>query len=149
MYKGLFALALLAMLALPGMTYALSESEYQYMMRNSYDFRRADQELQRCWKTVYDSLWGAEKRQLLENQRWWIRQGRDDDAWILINRGLSRQAAYTQAVRERINYLWSRLGNDRPPRPAPRNDRPPSYMAPGPMAPGYMEPAPGYIIPPQ
>lgn len=149
MYKGFFAMALLAMLALPGITYALSESEYQYMMRNSNDFRRADQELQRCWKTVYDSLWGAEKRQLLENQRWWIRQGRDDDAWILINRGMSRQAAYTQAVRERINYLWSRLGNDRPPRPAPRNDRPPSYMAPGPMAPGYMEPAPGYIIPPQ
>ena len=102
------ALALLALLA--GSAFALSDAEYKKMMKDK-DFARADKALTQAWNKAKKSFpatkAGKEAYQLLlEDQREWIRNGRDANAQDLIGmEGYSRVEAYAEVTRERAKYL--------------------------------------------
>ena len=84
---------------------ALTDREYKAMLQTSSEFRQADAELTRAWKRVYGLLNGREKRDLLENQRQWVKTGRDAAARKM--RGMGRAEAYAAVSRARAEYLDS------------------------------------------
>lgn len=102
------ALALLALLA--GSAFALSDADYKKMMKDK-DFARADKALTQAWNKAKKSFPAtkagkAAYQLLLEDQREWIRNGRDANAQDLIGmEGYSRVEAYAEVTRERAKYL--------------------------------------------
>lgn len=71
----LLALAVL-LCGLPAPASALSDAEYKSLL-NDTDFQAADRMLGKVWKDVYGSRQGAAKKQLLQEQRAWLKSGRD------------------------------------------------------------------------
>lgn len=84
---------------------ALSEKEYQIMMKASPDFRQADKLLNKTWKTVSKGLKGESKKHLLELQRSWLKSGRDEAAEEYELMGYTRDCAYAKATRKWVSNL--------------------------------------------
>ncbi len=85
--------------------FALSDSEYRKLMKNS-DFAKADRELTRAYNQAKEELSPKDFASLKESQREWIRSGRDEEAQALIDEGLSRTKAYTRATQNRTEAIW-------------------------------------------
>lgn len=86
--------------------FAISDTEYQELLKVPY-FKQADQELSAVWKEVYSKLDGAYKKQILNDQRQWLRSGRDSSAKALMEEeGFTIEDAYTIAVYLRIGDLY-------------------------------------------
>lgn len=92
---------LLAVCSVPA--FALSNAEYKAMMRNSA-FARADRKLNETWKRVTGMLSGSALERLKQNQREWIKTGRDSSAKEYIGE-YSRVEAYTIATNLRTDEL--------------------------------------------
>lgn len=88
-----------------GQTFALSDAEYNSLAKSSSEFRQADKELNKFWKVTIGQLDGDYKKQVLNEQRQWVKTGWDKTAQKFMAQGLSKSAAYTKAIQERINQL--------------------------------------------
>lgn len=86
-------------------SYAISESEYESLLKNSSILREADNNLNDYWKEVWNSLEGDYKRQVLADQRLWVKTGRDEAAEKYIAQGMDKASAYAKSIQERINQL--------------------------------------------
>lgn len=106
--KHLFAILIFCLLTtvFPTKSHALTENEYNELLQVPY-FKQADQELSAVWKEVYNKLGGAYKKQILNNQRQWLKSGRDSNAKALMEEeGFTIEDAYTIAVYLRIGDLY-------------------------------------------
>jgi len=103
MKKILSALMLLILVSAPA--FALSDADYLKMKKNSQTFARADRKLTNTWNKLKKSLPDYAFQQLQQNQREWIKKGRDDEAKKYIKEGYSRTEAYTLATNDRANKL--------------------------------------------
>lgn len=113
----IFLAILLCCILSAGQTFALSDAEYNSLAKNSSEFRQADKELNKFWKVTIGQLDGDYKKQVLNEQRQWVKTGWDKTAQKFMAQGLSKSAAYTKAIQERINQLRvirenSSLGED-------------------------------------
>ena len=106
--KHLFAILIfcLSTTVFPTKSHALTENEYNELLQVPY-FKQADQELSAVWKEVYNKLSGAYKKQILNDQRQWLKSGRDTSAKALMEEeGFTIEDAYTIAVYLRIGDLY-------------------------------------------
>ncbi len=103
------AMALMVALGPVGTGYALSDAEYKEMFQTSDDFAITDMELTGTWKHVYSQYKGQAKKDLLQEQRAWLKYGRDAAAKAYMNTGMSKVDAYTRAIGDRIVELNEKL----------------------------------------
>lgn len=106
--KHLFAILIFCLLTtvFPTKSHALTENEYNELLQVPY-FKQADQELSAVWKEVYNKLGSAYKKQILNDQRQWLKSGRDSSAKALMEEeGFTIEDAYTIAVYLRIGDLY-------------------------------------------
>lgn len=106
--KHLFAILIFCILTtvFPTKSHALTENEYNELLQVPY-FKQADQELSAVWKEVYNKLGSAYKKQILNDQRQWLKSGRDSSAKALMEEeGFTIEDAYTIAVYLRIGDLY-------------------------------------------
>ena len=90
----------------PAKSYALTDNEYNELLKVPY-FKQADKELTAVWKEVYHEVGGAYKKQILNDQRQWVKSGRDISAKALMEEeGFTKEDAYTIAVYLRIGVLY-------------------------------------------
>lgn len=96
---------LLCCILVAGQSFALSDAEFNSLAKSSADFRQADKDLNKYWKDTIGNLDGAYKKQVLNDQRQWVKSGWDKSAQNFMAQGMSKSAAYTKAIHERINQL--------------------------------------------
>ena len=92
-------------LCLPNITFALSDDEYRDLLATSTKFKNADAALSNHWKKIFKPLKGTQRQYLLDEQRAWIIDERDEIAMQFMEAGLSREDAYTIATLRRIREL--------------------------------------------
>lgn len=85
--------------------YALTEAEYENLIRTWPAFAKADRELGEAWKANTNSLNKNDKDYILKNQREWIKSGRNQDARELMADGTSQRCAYLLATMQRTAFL--------------------------------------------
>ena len=95
-------------LILAGTAFALSDAEYNTLRKSSADFARADKNLTQVWKKIAGKMSGTAFKRLQSEQRYWISEGRDDEAERYMDMGYSRAEAYTMATNDRAEYLPER-----------------------------------------
>lgn len=119
--KKMFAVLVLVMLAVSP-AFALSDSSYIKMKKNSPEFARADKRLSNVWTNLKKSLPKRVFTELQKNQREWIASGRDEAADEYMDEGYSRAEAYTMATNDRADALpqiaANLRGNSTPSRPS-------------------------------
>ncbi len=96
---------LLACLLAASPCLALSDAEYKELKESSSGFRDADRELGSIWKRIMKIAKGEKRRSLLEEQRYWINEERDEWANEFIEVGLGRAFAYERATIRRVHEL--------------------------------------------
>ncbi len=93
--------------------FALSETEWQKLNNSSFIFKQSEQELNKVWKEKYKPMpESPQKKALLEDQRNWLKSGRDAVAQAYIKQGMEYAQAYTQATFDRVGYLNVILGKE-------------------------------------
>lgn len=93
--------------------HALSDRDYKELLLYP-PFRQADEELAAVWKDASrDFRANGDGEFFLQQQREWIRSVRDEEARAFMNAGVSKEDAYTRAVRRRINQLLIHQANAR------------------------------------
>ena len=136
-------LASLAVLAAP--SFALSDAEYKRLMKDK-NFARADKALSREWDRAKKLFPKTKEGQaayklLLDNQREWIKNGRDAEAKeIMENAGYSRTVAYAMATlsrSEEIPAIAQMYLEDAAPKTTPKktSSKPKEITAPKPSKP--------------
>ena len=85
--------------------FALTDAEYKQMSIESPEFKKADSDLLALWKNIMKTIKGDFKKQILNEQREWVKSGRDKSANEFMAVGLNKNAAYTRAVIKRIHEL--------------------------------------------
>lgn len=101
-------LLLLCSLGGAGAAFALTDAEYKRYSQESPDFAQAEKRLNKVWKNLKELLPKAEFSLLLQEQRAWISQGRDQEARAVPGSS-SPAAAYAQATAKRAAELEARL----------------------------------------
>lgn len=86
--------------------FALSDAEYLRMKKSSADFAEADKFLSDAYNNVKNAMPRSEFASIKEEQREWIKSGRDEAARALMNEGYSKIEAYTKATEERGEELY-------------------------------------------
>ena len=102
-----FLLALSLVFVCCANAFALSDNEYAQLMKNAA-FKRADQALSKAWKAAQTKLSKNKNAldKLRQDQREWIKNGRDEEAEALMDdNGWSKLKAYTEATKARTEYL--------------------------------------------
>lgn len=84
---------------------ALSETDYQSLLKSSPFFKEADKALLDAWKSAISNLKPEDKKFLLTQQREWIKNERDAEARELMERGFSKDCAYALVSRRRAGNL--------------------------------------------
>lgn len=110
--KILYLAALLSMLLVfvPS-AFAMSDADYKKLMKNSA-FAKSDKALNAAWKDAKSSLSQGEFNKLKAEQRTWVKTGRDKRAKALMQNGMSKAEAYTQATNERADYIAKLVKGD-------------------------------------
>ncbi len=86
-------------------SFALSDAEYRYLKSQSYEYRQADNELTVEWKRVMKIAEGSWRKEILDEQRNWVKYKRDKDARDFMSKGFGRTDAYIQATIKKTNEL--------------------------------------------
>ncbi len=86
--------------------FALSDAEYLRMKRSSAEFAAADKFLSEAYNNVKNVMSRSEFASVKEEQREWIKRGRDEAARAFMDDGYSRIEAYTKATEERGEELY-------------------------------------------
>lgn len=89
----------------PTAVYSLTMADYQDMYKNSQYFHDADDEMALAWKNANLSLSAKDKRLLLQQQREWLKNGRDEEAKDLMDKGFSKECAYARVAKRRAGTL--------------------------------------------
>ena len=97
--------AVLFMLILAGAAFGLSDTEYKQMMKTSKKFREADKFMTECYKECRQTLPRSEFERVQEEQREWIKSGRDEEAQSFIDDGMKRAEAYAKVTEMRAHDL--------------------------------------------
>ncbi|MBR0069128.1 MAG: DUF1311 domain-containing protein [Synergistaceae bacterium] len=97
-------IAVILVLAVPAL--ALSDAEYLRMKKSSADFAAADKFLSDAYNNVKNVMSRSEFASVKEEQREWIKSGRDEAARAFMNEGYSKIEAYTKATEERAEELY-------------------------------------------
>ena len=92
-------------LILASSAFGLSDKEYTQMMKSSRAFREADKFLNECYKECKQTLPRSEFKRVDEEQREWIKSGRDESAQDFIDDGMTRTEAYTKVTEMRAYDL--------------------------------------------
>lgn len=95
--KRILSAALLTLI-LAGAAFGLSDKEYTRMMKSSKAFREADKFMNECYKECRQTLPRSEFERVAEEQRKWIKSGRDEQAQSFIDDGISRAEAYAKVL---------------------------------------------------
>lgn len=104
MRKIFFLVLVVAVFSVPP-AFALSDAEYTEMYRTSPYFKAADDALTQTWKETTRGLSPKDKKALLQEQRQWVRSGRDEEAQSLMRQGIRKDCAYAKANQSRIASL--------------------------------------------
>ena len=96
--------AVILVFAVPAL--ALSDSEYLRMKKSSADFAAADKFLSDAYNNVKNVMSRSEFASIKEEQREWIKSGRDEAARAFMNEEYSKIEAYTKATEERAEELY-------------------------------------------
>ncbi|MBQ7168781.1 MAG: DUF1311 domain-containing protein [Synergistaceae bacterium] len=99
-------LAVMMVLCVPA--FALSDSEYLRMKKNS-DFARADRELTKAYNEAKSVMSRSDFEAFKKDQRDWIARDRDVRAETFMEDGYSRVEAYTMATLERAEGIRARI----------------------------------------
>ena len=102
MKRLLAVVALLLLVVSP--SFALSDADYLKFKKNA-NFARADKKLTQVWNSLKKSMQPKHFAELQQNQRYWIKTGRDEVARNYIKEGYSRVEAYTMATNDRARDL--------------------------------------------
>ena len=86
--------------------FALSDAEYLRMKKSSAAFAEADEFLSDAYNNVKSVVPGSVFKEIREEQREWIRVGRDEAAREYMNDGYSKIKAYTKATDDRAEELY-------------------------------------------
>lgn len=97
--------ALLLVALLGGSAFGLSDKEYTRMKKSSKAFREADKFMNECYRECRQTLPRSEFEQVQEEQREWIKSGRDEEAQSFIDDGMSRAEAYAKVTNMRAHDL--------------------------------------------
>ena len=97
--------ALLLVMVIAGSAFGLSDKEYLRMKAKSAEFREADEFLTECYDECKDTLPRAKFKQIQQEQREWLKEGRDEQAGWFMEKGYSRIEAYTKATEMRAEDL--------------------------------------------
>ena len=92
-------------LILAGAAFGLSDKEYIRMKKSSRAFREADEFMTECYEECKDTLPYSQFREVQKEQREWIKSGRDEEAQIFIEDGMTRIEAYTKVTDMRADTL--------------------------------------------
>ena len=106
---------LLFLFVFPTVSFALSEAEHLYFLKNYPEYKKADKALNKYWKKFFTPLIGEKRKEVLESQREWVKSNRDTLANEFMDVGLSRPEAYIRTTFRRINelrYLEYNLSRD-------------------------------------
>ena len=87
-------------------SFALSDSEYLRMKKASAAFAEADEFLSDAYSNLKNVLPRSEFANIREEQREWLRTGRDEDARSYMDDGYSKTEAYTKATNDRAEMLY-------------------------------------------
>ena len=96
--------ALLLVVMLTGSAFALSNNEYRQLKRNSKLFAGADRNLTEVWNRIKSEITRPAQSAfeiLKEEQREWIKSGRDIAAKRYMRNGASKDVAYANATYDR------------------------------------------------
>ena len=85
--------------------FALSDAEYLRMKKSSADFAEADKFLSDAYNNVKNVMPRSEFASIKEEQREWIKSGRDEAAQDFIDDGMTRTEAYTKVTEMRAYDL--------------------------------------------
>lgn len=96
---------LLAFGLIASSAFALSETEYNRLLKTSPEFREADANLNATWKNYSKTIKKSDKPALVRMQKEWIKSGRDIDAREYMDMGYTRDCAYAKATRRWIKEL--------------------------------------------
>ena len=86
--------------------FALSDAEYLRMKKSSADFAEADEFLTDAYNNVKSVMSRSDFASIKEEQREWIKSGRDKAARAFMREGYSKMEAYTKATEERAEELY-------------------------------------------
>ena len=104
MKRLLSIVAVVLVFAVPA--FALSDAEYLRMKKSSADFAEADEFLSDAYNNVKSVMSRSEFASIKEEQREWIKSGRDEAARAFMDEGYSKVEAYTKATEERAEELY-------------------------------------------
>ena len=96
--------AVALVLVLCAQAFALSDSEYKKFMKNA-GFAAADKELTKAYNEAKKSMSKEDFAELRDDQREWVKSGRDEEAQYLIEDGVSRIEAYAQVTFARAQEI--------------------------------------------
>ncbi|MBQ3456997.1 MAG: DUF1311 domain-containing protein [Synergistaceae bacterium] len=102
--KRILSAAILTLI-LAGSAFGLSDKEYKQMMKSSKAFREADKFMNECYKECKQTLPRSDFETVAEEQREWIKSGRDEEAQSFIDDGMSRAEAYAKVTNMRAHDL--------------------------------------------
>lgn len=99
--------AVLVLILISSVSYALTEEEYNELMKDSA-FSAADREMNQALSSARKTLPKEDYDSLRNTQREWVRTGRDEEAEDLIDmNGYSKARAYTVATQNRTAEIRS------------------------------------------
>ena len=88
--RAFWIMTLIAFLAYPSASFALSDADYEALKKSSTIFQYADKRLNETWK----GLSKAAKKDLRKEQQQWIKSGWDQEAEEYLAKGCKRDCAY-------------------------------------------------------
>lgn len=95
----------ICLLFYPKYSFGLTDSEYFELMNSCPSFKDAEDDLNKVWSKYYRTVDIEARKYVLDNQKQWIKYGRDNEANELISKGYEKCLAYTSSVRLRIYSL--------------------------------------------
>lgn len=101
-------LVIFAVTAAP--SFAISDAEYKKLLKESEDFRSADEELNGAWAEAKKMLPADDFKKLQKEQSEWIKKGRGAEAKEMIDAGTPKDEAYYEVTMERIRYINGFIG---------------------------------------
>ena len=94
-----------------------TDEEYSSFLNDHDDLKAADRKLNAVWKEVTKALSPSAKKELLSEQRYWIKRGREARVTYFLSQGETPASSFTKAVLERCDELRT-MG-----RPAKKRER--------------------------
>ena len=108
-----FAAAVCLGLLFPLSSFALSDAEFNKLLKASPEFKAENQNLNQMYKKLMSSVEGDDKIWHRDDQRHWLKAELDKEAREYMAQGLSKAQAYAKAFHARANVLrvaWENSG---------------------------------------